>query len=172
MIPLQYIFAGFQSLLHQGISLLRRRSSNAVFTWAGFQSLLHQGISLLSMLWLCPKAKSIRAFQSLLHQGISLLAGPLRPLSIRLDAVSIPSSSGHQFTGRRYGNAGERPDTVSIPSSSGHQFTAWNYPNCNAAATPVSIPSSSGHQFTEPSMSMSPSACSAMFQSLLHQGIS
>ena len=37
-------------------------------------------------------------FQSLLHQGISLLVGIVANLGIAIDHVSIPSSSGHQFT--------------------------------------------------------------------------
>ena len=66
----------------------------------------------------------------------------------RICAVSIPSSSGHQFTGITAAAVTARLGLVSIPSSSGHQFTG-----CGAAAgkggrVGVSIPSSSGHQFT------------------------
>ena len=116
----------FQSLLHQGISLLRRRrtlpdrscpevsipsSSGHQFT-ASFPSKI--------------AISEIPAFQSLLHQGISLLVsalhaveelrhGGFNPFFIRASVywtataccarpvrrcVSIPSSSGHQFTGR------------------------------------------------------------------------
>ena len=131
----------FQSLLHQGISLLYNdgdgnansqqevsipSSSGHQFTGgrsvrtcgaydARFQSLLHQGISLLS-LWQAGKPASLRpgfnpffirasvycnsqikigivavyVFQSLLHQGISLLA----PMEL---AISILSSRFNPF---------------------------------------------------------------------------
>ena len=87
--------------------------------------------------------------------------------------VSIPSSSGHQFTAWRPAVASRRRGTgfnpffirasvycaarprtgmtsglVSIPSSSGHQFTALLLGVAVADAGVVSIPSSSGHQFT------------------------
>ena len=64
-------------------------------------------------------------FQSLLHQGISLLVGNLRIDPPAPESVSIPSSSGHQFTDKR-DNASLLMafEKVSIPSSSGHQFTA------------------------------------------------
>ena len=67
--------------------------------WEGgwFQSLLHQGISLLifnAEVEIC----DVRKFQSLLHQGISLLQETMpMPCWNNMD-VSIPSSSGHQFT--------------------------------------------------------------------------
>ena len=64
-----------------------------------FQSLLHQGISLLNAL-LALKALAALRFQSLLHQGISLLSNERSPLPDDPGGVSIPSSSGHQFTGR------------------------------------------------------------------------
>ena len=164
-----------------------------------FQSLLHQGISLLRR----PtrgRQSNARLFQSLLHQGISLLQGEDRSDHCRPDGVSIPSSSGHQFTAcgwwrrasprrsrfnpffirasvychayvtrykphpramfqsllhqgisllreaaRKHGISHE---TVSIPSSSGHQFTGGCRCLVLGGAIAVSIPSSSGHQFT------------------------
>ena len=145
---------------------------------------------------------SSREFQSLLHQGISLLLGAFIPHDTTLLAVSIPSSSGHQFTGyyvptveckpHRCFNpffirasvycstggprsrAGRRTGfnpffirasvywvdllilfteirwlAVSIPSSSGHQFTGLRPKRLSVVLSAVSIPSSSGHQFTE-----------------------
>ena len=115
----------FQSLLHQGISLLiQEQLLHCFINRSLFQSLLHQGISLLDEAALWPRGANgcfnpffIRAsvycvpltneqrhkvlpFQSLLHQGISLLRlGGHRSL-VAQDAVSIPSSSGHQFTDR------------------------------------------------------------------------
>ena len=63
---------GFQSLLHQGISLLRSSRASKAQALRLFQSLLHQGISLL-----LPQLEALTGrlpqFQSLLHQGISLL---------------------------------------------------------------------------------------------------
>ena len=88
----------FQSLLHQGISLLfldksqcdpYLRRFNPFFIRASvywnaeppimrapslmFQSLLHQGISLLEVVEAHPLHAGRFGFQSLLHQGISLL---------------------------------------------------------------------------------------------------
>ena len=65
--------ARFQSLLHQGISLLVENAVLTISLLFGFQSLLHPGISLLlagipTHIWMRWKM-----FQSLLHQGISLL---------------------------------------------------------------------------------------------------
>ena len=115
----------------------------------------------------------LKAFQSLLHQGISLLS-----------FLSIPSHSGIKFM-------------VSIPSSSGHQFTGINGTDFNPDFRAVSIPSSSGHQFTarrrirpgpatrpcfNPFFIRASVYCAKdrgrawigppLFQSLLHQGIS
>ena len=116
-----------------------------------FQSLLHQGISLLSELDNVQRAvERAEAFQSLLHQGISLLGvGKAQHRRWQLGSVSIPSSSGHQFTARlRAGNAPAKV-LVSIPSSSGHQFTGISTSKClTGSFRMVSIPSSSGHQFT------------------------
>ena len=164
----------------------------------GFQSLLHQGISLLILMRDLRKLL-IFGFQSLLHQGISLLRDEQRRPAHRTGLVSIPSSSGHQFTGPWPGavphcagpfqsllhqgislleNLSVRNKmplriTVSIPSSSGHQFTAiLGLCAIICSSILVSIPSSSGHQFTE---IYSPSQLTAEkigFQSLLHQGIS
>ena len=88
----------FQSLLHQGISLLASSVLMRRWTSCLFQSLLHQGISLLG-LPLCSCMQVYTMFQSLLHQGISLLfASPCRGCGADSFKVSIPSSSGHQFT--------------------------------------------------------------------------
>ena len=61
---------------------------------------------------------------------------------------------------------------VSIPSSSGHQFTAMGREVNGRRVARVSIPSSSGHQFTVRSTTILKFAVMAEFQSLLHQGIS
>ena len=62
---------------------------------------------------------------------------------------------------------------VSIPSSSGHQFTANRLLRSAATSrSPVSIPSSSGHQFTGWLRRSSYKQQQPGFQSLLHQGIS
>ena len=112
-------------------------------------------------------------FQSLLHQGISLLLGNKKGWNFSIFCVSIPSSSGHQFTECRYSRRNpelvsfqsllhqgisllfcpasyrHRPNAlVSIPSSSGHQFTVWRPRDTAQVFACVSIPSSSGHQFT------------------------
>ena len=88
----------FQSLLHQGISLLPVHAGVGVQRHVGFQSLLHQGISLLPGMD-CILAMHGYSFQSLLHQGISLLDGVDGCQERLVARVSIPSSSGHQFTG-------------------------------------------------------------------------
>ena len=236
----------FQSLLHQGISLLGSQSVFVILAKVLFQSLLHQGISLLKLIWLhmeyghwsvsIPSSSGhqftagqrrqrrrgartgfnpffIRAsvycdpvpyvyqrltqpFQSLLHQGISLLTATAGTLRWSAVSVSIPSSSGHQFTGRlRRGVRTHTRRRVSIPSSSGHQFTGRRQrlsPSGLHRFNPffirasvywisrriaywgsigVSIPSSSGHQFTE-RRGAGGAEPRTGFQSLLHQGIS
>ena len=61
---------------------------------------------------------------------------------------------------------------VSIPSSSGHQFTGFKRDvGRNPIIRTVSIPSSSGHQFTDTAF-IRLFAPKVGFQSLLHQGIS
>ena len=82
----------FQSLLSQGISLLRLwpHDTRPHFVYP-FQSLLSQGISLLRILRAAQDAGWQTVFQSLLSQGISLLqdgsgAGIGTP-----NPVSIPS---------------------------------------------------------------------------------
>ena len=168
----------FQSLLHQGISLLNNTPADLLEEEVLFQSLLHQGISLLlsrcrlqgptagvcfnpffirasvycvalfvladaieagfnpffirasvychagrnrqtaggccfnpffiraSVYWPAAPGRAglcADAFQSLLHQGISLLhAVAQRGVGAPGHPVSIPSSSGHQFTGKAY----------------------------------------------------------------------
>ena len=163
----------FQSLLHQGISLLKFLHPAIRAKELEFQSLLHQGISLLG-LGSQPSATALAPeFQSLLHQGISLLHKTPRVARDRAPPVSIPSSSGHQFTAKPRPNPravnpaqfqsllhqgisllrGQarlnlyQPKQVSIPSSSGHQFTACGQPDCRHVGW-------------------------LAFQSLLHQGIS
>ena len=111
-----------------------------------FQSLLHQGISLLEMQSVTDVVAA-RVFQSLLHQGISLLGAGIRGPRPRRVRVSIPSSSGHQFTG-----------IGATPTRQGQEL--------------VSIPSSSGHQFTVDQIQASFGDIHVEFQSLLHQGIS
>ena len=137
-------------------------------------------------------------FQSLLHQGISLLASDHTTVCGQWDLVSIPSSSGHQFTGRWTPCAPPcAPRSVSIPSSSGHQFTETQAGVSTGRHVAVSIPSSSGHQFTERELAARSAAVLGRFnpffirasvyweaipplqlarwkrfQSLLHQGIS
>ena len=87
-------------------------------------------------------------FQSLLHQGISLLIEMVKMTNKRQIEVSIPSSSGHQFTVLHHAQVSVPKDHVSIPSSSGHQFTAKEDAETQIWSEYVSIPSSSGHQFT------------------------
>ena len=71
-----------------------------------FQSLLHQGISLLK--FEAPTFDTLHfLFQSLLHQGISLLDSIELAKKFTRKYVSIPSSSGHQFTGLEMGHIRE-----------------------------------------------------------------
>ena len=97
----------FQSLLHQGISLLKTEGLTRDAAYKRFQSLLHQGISLLG-----PQGPAGggggNGFQSLLHQGISLLRNGRSAGTGRNSRVSIPSSSGHQFTGGSGSRFGQR----------------------------------------------------------------
>ena len=113
-----------------------------------FQSLLHQGISLLGITGPATEA-DLTTFQSLLHQGISLLLSLYAMCRSAISSVSIPSSSGHQFTECDH-NAWVMliEHEVSIPSSSGHQFTEGRDLPQGRDLDVVSIPSSSGHQFT------------------------
>ena len=64
----------FQSLLHQGISLLGLSIQPEIRRLFRFQSLLHQGISLLCIVLKPYRFQERHKFQSLLHQGISLLS--------------------------------------------------------------------------------------------------
>ena len=114
----------FQSLLHQGISLLRRgpsprterTQSVSIPSSSGhqFTGLAAQPRAVLqrtsfnpffiraSVYWPARAADAgptPTRFQSLLHQGISLLKCELCGIKLEDDFVSIPSSSGHQFTG-------------------------------------------------------------------------
>ena len=141
----------FQSLLHQGISLLQiipvdchqtcffvsiPSSSGHQFTGIPLINIAPRKIRSFNPFFIrasvyCSgnpyewNVKLVFPFQSLLHQGISLLARNASQTAAGQGcSVSIPSSSGHQFTA----SASSRPSTpamrlVSIPSSSGHQFT-------------------------------------------------
>ena len=136
-----------------------------------FQSLLHQGISLLLPLGTFLIGLGIRFNPFFIRASVYCARVRLRRVR-RRNAVSIPSSSGHQFTVRRRVGLRSHPETVSIPSSSGHQFTG---PPCawpRTAPSWVSIPSSSGHQFTVNEYSPQFQQMGFKFQSLLHQGIS
>ena len=113
----------FQSLLHQGISLLpfpcaRRRpascpSFNPFFIRASVYWITSDALSLKCSICFNPffirasvycigaNAQSLAlsfSFQSLLHQGISLLREEEDGSHTYHVFVSIPSSSGHQFT--------------------------------------------------------------------------
>ena len=93
-----------------------------------FQSLLHQGISLLPVRYRPGRVQVPTPFQSLLHQGISLLWAADHRREVEARLVSIPSSSGHQFTERmRRQLPAFNAVLVSIPSSSGHQFTGRRF---------------------------------------------
>ena len=164
----------FQSLLHQGISLLNAfpdtqvgrdtfvsipSSSGHQFTGmidprdtrtSGDVSIpSSSGHQFTAAILMIARAGWARSFQSLLHQGISLLGyGPVSKQGGR-GKVSIPSSSGHQFTGMPLPTRSRKGISVSIPSSSGHQFTGRRLSGGNnREMKTVSIPSSSGHQFT------------------------
>ena len=145
----------FQSLLHQGISLLQFERRRRVLVHLEFQSLLHQGISLLHTSAFIVDPKLV-PFQSLLHQGISLLHQSVRGVFLNVISVSIPSSSGHQFTGILC----LEPD-----SDIGNGFnpffiraSVYCFSECHLwlEGKLVSIPSSSGHQFTEPAAPRTP----------------
>ena len=141
-----------------------------------FQSLLHQGISLLPI-GAGPSEDDgsvVSIPSSSGHQFTVRKAGAkpydavhrFNPFFIRASVywtprarqrtqagcVSIPSSSGHQFTGFRCCPKARLRAGVSIPSSSGHQFTAMSFTPAGETdgVRMVSIPSSSGHQFTVP----------------------
>ena len=89
-------------------------------------------------------------FQSLLHQGISLLAVLNPLLAWTGGTVSIPSSSGHQFTVGRL--VYSRGVFVVVFQSLLHQgISLLRYKEMLASPPEigVSIPSSSGHQFTD-----------------------
>ena len=147
---------------------IRRQTASA------FQSLLHQGISLLgsggggSMMGGSP------SFQSLLHQGISLLPGrrlqrQRQDRQGRFNPFFIRASVYCRSAASRSATQGGR---VSIPSSSGHQFTEGRLSLEGRGVVHVSIPSSSGHQFTGTQGAWQKSVAKFGFQSLLHQGIS
>ena len=138
---------------------------------ATFQSLLHQGISLLIRHRRDMPAGRHCGFQSLLHQGISLLKAPVAGRRPRRLGVSIPSSSGHQFTASGVGGLAGGAKSVSIPSSSGHQFTGRHCPSGRRRRrgfNPFFIRASVYWL----SLRRHGLSCTATFQSLLHQGIS
>ena len=137
----------FQSLLHQGISLLgavfARRQNRPPHSFNPFFIRASVYCDWAQRGKRCSRNVSIPSSSG--HQ----FTGSSNSLITSFHAsVSIPSSSGHQFTvspatiGIRYG------DGVSIPSSSGHQFTDKRTTHSGPSLRPVSIPSSSGHQFT------------------------
>ena len=132
-------------------------SSGHQFTADDFDALMTWGVNL---------------FQSLLHQGISLLRGPGRGIVMGLWDVSIPSSSGHQFTGGHHEKIGAYRlgfNPFFIRAS-----VYWASLVSVARRNPcvVSIPSSSGHQFTVVRLTPGDVIDLPEFQSLLHQGIS
>ena len=139
-----------------------------------FQSLLHQGISLLHIPD-CVLHALVQMFQSLLHQGISLLASLRQSRThFRSPGVSIPSSSGHQFTGSR--NRTVHATAKKKFQSLLHQGISLLRPGGDAGRTalgqgfnPFFIRASVYWQ------KVPPRTCgkeTALFQSLLHQGIS
>ncbi len=138
--------SSFQSLLHQGISLLLVVPGGGRPAPRGrFQSLLHQGISLL-LSRRSPPPSLLGGFQSLLHQGISLLNRIRQLFTEDWGLVSIPSSSGHQFTDRRIMRKRRWLDGF-------NPFFIRASVYCPETVSPVD-------------------ARMIMFQSLLHQGIS
>ena len=89
----------FQSLLHQGISLLETITKIpqdpinpivSIPSSSGHQFTVSTGLE-----WFMLR---MDGFQSLLHQGISLLECAQNSDDYMGTVVSIPSSSGHQFT--------------------------------------------------------------------------
>ena len=194
------LFAAFQSLLHQGISLLvvpvphgrrrHRRRFNPFFIRA-------------SVYWTALLAKqglSLQGFNPFFIRASVYWA--LMPFALQVvpDRVSIPSSSGHQFTARRNANLNkiEIPEFQSLLHQGisllglqfGPQFRRpelWFqsllHQGISLLGTDhkhavqkhekgVSIPSSSGHQFTGRKNLRFLTRNSPGFQSLLHQGIS
>ena len=137
----------FQSLLHQGISLLLAADSK------------RHGVSV----WVSIPSSSGHQFTAPCWRDHPYSGGySFNPFFIR---ASVYWTCPPLATARAWRR-------VSIPSSSGHQFTGMiSSPNIAQCAT-VSIPSSSGHQFTGKSRIRYRGAREAGFQSLLHQGIS
>ncbi len=162
-----------------------------------FQSLLHQGISLLAF----PRSRrrwTIEVtFQSLLHQGISLLgfggvagfaeAGGFNPFFIRASVycgkvykqgkkpprgVSIPSSSGHQFTGRDGGAQAGEPRQFQSLLHQGISLLVFVQDGDRGRSAPwfQSLLHQGISLLDFQSLILQP--VSALFQSLLHQGIS
>ena len=139
-----------------------------------FQSLLHQGISLLTSIH--PGPDCIPARVSIPSSSGHQFTGQWKPLFMFAEGrpVSIPSSSGHQFTGcanqcdQRW--HGLRFNPFFIRASV--YWTCIGPAIPSRALRPVSIPSSSGHQFTERPKSRVDDGVGMKFQSLLHQGIS
>ena len=87
----------FQSLLHQGISLLLVALAGGDVGRNGFNPFFIRA----SVYWSRASGgggRTVGSFQSLLHQGISLLGLRRNCISNNSRLVSIPSSSGHQFT--------------------------------------------------------------------------
>ena len=166
--------APFQSLLHQGISLL---ATITVSLHPGKATSFNPFFIRASVYWQvhAPDVRCIKVrFQSLLHQGISLLeAVPEAIPAMQATPVSIPSSSGHQFTVLAPRTTRAETDLVSIPSSSGHQFTVPLLRRakaaCNIGFNPFFIRAS---VYWPKCTTGLPRPDATWFQSLLHQGIS
>ena len=138
----------FQSLLHQGISLLDWRFYPSIPAEELFQSLLHQGISLLAPYPVCYYICFHVLFQSLLHQGISLLEAvnalaaiaKFRFQSLLHQGISLlgtSSQTGSCWRGSSFNPFFIRASVYCPPGPRRRGCGGW-----------VSIPSSSGHQFT------------------------
>ena len=140
-----------------------------------FQSLLHQGISLLasgaatSLTW---KSGSVSIPSSSGHQFTAgrpcssawrQTSGGFNPFFIRASVYCRAT------TGR-----GDAPGSPSFQSllHQGISLLRWSDCDESADAAAVSIPSSSGHQFTVESAINDRMEKELTFQSLLHQGIS
>ena len=90
----------FQSLLHQGISLLSSAGRpHGLSGLPGFNPFFIRA-SVYCLTRASSTALILTPFQSLLHQGISLLEIWITDKWRATVDVSIPSSSGHQFTVR------------------------------------------------------------------------
>ena len=139
----------FQSLLHQGISLLQAAIAlTGRCSWkVSIPS--SSGHQFTEGAWRPARRRWRRPFQSLLHQGISLLPCCRASSIRRTRAVSIPSSSGHQFTGWQLHQTAIKP-ALEFQSllHQGISLLGVDFFGTAPQISMVSIPSSSGHQFT------------------------